>query len=60
MTYIWTTADGDKIPVNKMADSHLHNAFFFSLRKICVWCFNVSILGFEIIRRKFAGIGVVK
>jgi hypothetical protein len=54
MTYIWTTAEGDKIPVSCMKDSHLRNAFFFSIRKVWAWCFRVRVLGVEIARRKLA------
>jgi hypothetical protein len=55
MSYIWTTAEGNKIPVSCMKDSHLRNAFYFSLRKLWAWSFRVYVLSVELLRRKITG-----
>lgn len=47
----WTTAEGDQMWVDEMADSHLRNAFWYSIRKIGFWAYRVLVLGLERMRR---------
>ena len=52
ISHKWTTADGEKMWVDQMADSHLRNAFWYSVRKIGFWAYRVLVLGLERVARR--------